>query len=213
MRLHTPLPFFLLAVLFGLSPILRVFFPQDFFPAVPSVWMGIGAFPLFALSGYLAFARLGKIYRRRDRAQNLIQNAIQSRSFSTSPSDNDLAIADRTISRLAGHADVDLSEINPEFSLNSLLRLEPCLGALLEEIETPEDALIRLGVVGAYLGETACRFSKWTWYFKSDPGLKQFGFLCSIIKNQKGDELDPYAWAADLLVGRKKVNAWIGLIQ
>jgi hypothetical protein len=83
---------------------------------------------------------------------------------------------------------------------------------LLTEIENEEDARIRLGVVGTYLGETYCRNGGWKWFFRPDPSLRQFSYLASVIRKQ-GREIDPFAWAGDLMTGKRNIHEIMKEIQ
>jgi hypothetical protein len=211
-KLHSSVPYFFLAGLFGLIPVLNNKYPARFFPGfspggveVLSTFAGIAA-------ATLGFMRLWARLEKGARAKALVLEAAASRHPADQPLDNDLATVARFISRLVRNVDEDLREIGPDFSQNSLSRLEKFLPALLREIESREDALIRLGVAGVYLGEAACRNFQWQWHFKADPALHQFGYLASIIQ-RRGKNLDPYAWAADLMAGKGKMADFIKEIK
>ena len=156
-KYHSSVPYFFLVGLFGLIPVLNNKYPARFFPGfspggveVLSTFAGIAA-------ATLGFMRLWARLEKGARAKALVLEAAASRHPADQPLDNDLATVARFISRLVRNVDEDLREIGPDFSQNSLSRLEKFLPALLREIESREDALIRLGVAGVYLGEAACR--------------------------------------------------------
>lgn len=207
-KLHSPVPYFLLTALMGLVPVLNNKYPAQFFPAfspwlveVVSVFVGI----TFAFWG---FSRGWEILQRRSWARELVRQAIGKRQAEPKAEENEISNAGRLISRLVRNVDEDLMEIMPDFTGNSLKRLQGVFPLLLDEIRNEEDALIRLGVVGTYLGETACRNFQWQWFFQTDPALRQFNYLASTLR-KTGKELDPYAWAGELLVGKKKVEAFL----
>lgn len=207
-KMSLSLPFFILSILLVAGGILRGLYPNLFFPAAPR--MGVLGAALLGglLSGTVAYRRWSSTSRQRKNAIGLVQQIITSRKPTDQPIENDLANAERTISRLVRNADEDLKEINPDFTLESLLGLPAQLPVILGKIIKREDALIRLGVVGTYLGETACRCLGWVWQFRFDPSLERFGFLASVLR--RGDMgLDPYALGADLLTGRKKIQGVI----
>jgi hypothetical protein len=164
--------------------------------------MGFGGTAFF---GVLAFRNYKKINRRRQKALDLITAIIKNRQALLDPSENEVVLAGRVVSRLTRNADEDLREIGADFSLESLGRLSDYLPLLLDEVEVEQDALIRLGVVGTYLGETLCRHRGWNWFFKPDPRLRQFSYLSSIIR-RGNRELDPYGWAADLFSRRRRAD-------
>jgi hypothetical protein len=190
--------------LFGLVPVLNNKYPVRFFPSfspwsveVCSTFAGIAA-------ATLGFMKLWARLEKRARAKALVLEAIGSRHAADHPLDNDVAAVGRIISRLVRNVDEDLREIRPDFSKESLRRLGRFLPKLMEEIGREEEALIRVGVVGVYLGEVACRNFQWQWYFKADLALHQFSYLASNIQRQ-GRSIDPYAWAADLIAGKGKM--------
>lgn len=200
----SPIPYFFLVGLFALVPVLNNLYPGSFFPAVPpflielvSVFLGIGA-------AALGFGRVWTLLRHREKSRSLILQVAQGRDPAQASEENDIVQSGRSISRLVRNSDEDLREIGPDFSLDSLRRLQKLLPLLVREVEREEDARVRLGVVGTYLGETLCRKCGWKWFFRADPALRQFSYLASIVQRE-GKELDPYAWAADLLTGRRKI--------
>jgi hypothetical protein len=121
---------------------------------------------------------------------------------------NETATAGRSIARLVANVDEDLREIGPDFTLGSLGRFPKLLPILLSEVGTEDEARVRLGVVGAYLGETSCRTAGFRWVFRADPTLRRFNYLVSVVQKE-GRELDPFLWASDLLVDRRTVKALI----
>jgi hypothetical protein len=211
-KLHSSTPYFFLVGLLGIIPVLNNKYPARFFPGF-SPW-GVEVLSTCAgvVAAVLGFMRLWGRLEKGARAKALVLEAVGSRRPADHPLDNDLATVGRFISRMVRNVDEDLREISPDFSENSLWRLERFLPKLLEEIESREDALIRLGVAGVYLGEAACRNFQWQWHFKSDPALRQFGYLASILQ-RRGQNLDPYAWAADLMAGKGKMAEFIKQIK
>jgi hypothetical protein len=204
-KLHSPIPYFLLTACFGLVPVLNNKYPAAFFPSLSP-----GLVELLAVGGGIAAAALGfgKGWARlvqRDGAVGFVRQAVENRKVSPEQDQNEVVNAGRIISRLVRNADEDLREINPDFSLDSLRRLQGVLPELLAEIQNPEDALIRTGVAGIYLGEVLCRQSGWQWFFRADASLKQFSYMASVIR-KGGGEMDPFAWAGDLLTGKRKVR-------
>ncbi len=204
-KLHSPVPYFLLVGLVSAVPLLNKLYPASFFPAAPpfavtilSVFLGVGA----ALSG---LTRAWAILQRRERSLTLLRQVAQWRDPPVTQEEKDVVMAGRSISRLARNADEDLREINPDFSMGSLERLPRLFPLLRQEVEKEEDARIRLGVLGTYLGETLCRNKGWKWFFRADPALRQFSYLASVVQRE-GKDLDPYAWAADLLTGNRKIQ-------
>jgi hypothetical protein len=211
-KLHSSLPYFFLVGLLAIIPVLNNKYPARFFPGF-SPW-GVEALSTFAgvVAATLGFMRLWARLEKGARAKALVLEAAASRHAADHPLDNDLATAGRFISRLVRNVDEDLREIGPDFSENSLQRLERFFPKLLREIESREDAFIRLGVAGVYLGEVACRNFQWQWHFKNDTALHQFGYLASLLQRQ-GKNLDPYAWAADLMAGKGKMAEFIKEIK
>ncbi len=197
--------FLVLSVLLLASGLLRILFPNQFFPMVPLTGVIGSAVFGSVLFGMVAFRRWYFLFQKRKKALLLIKEIISGRKAANQPLENDLANAERTISRLVRNADEDLKEINPDFKEDSLPRLSSQIPILLDEIGNREDALIRLGVLGTYLGETACRSFKWAWKFQYDPLLGRFAFLASVLG--KGERvLDPYALGADILTGSIKTR-------
>jgi hypothetical protein len=179
--------------------------PRFFFPAFDSRWvlnLGIGAMVVFA---GLTFQRNRALNRRRRKASDLIRSLVEKRRPLENPSENDVILAGRVVSRLVRNADEDLREIDVDFSMASLVRLNCYIPLLLDEIESEEDAFIRWGVVGTYLGETLCRQLGWNWFFKPDPALRQFSYVSSVLRRGE-KELDPFGWAADLFERREKLE-------
>ena len=205
MKLHSPFPYFLLTALLGLVPVLNNKYPTSFFPALSPWWVEVISVMAGTFTAFMAFTRGWVILEKRSRARTLVREVAAGRHASTSPEENDLNISGRYIARLMRNADEDLREIKPDFSMASLSRLQRYLPELLKEIENEESARIRLGVVGAYLGEALCRNRQWEWYFKTDPALRQFSYLVSVIRKQ-GREWDPFTAAEELLIGSRKVN-------
>jgi len=204
-KLHSPYPWFVLVALLALAPVLNNMYPVSFFPALPSFVVELVC--VFAGSGAAAmgFLRVWNRLQSRSRTRALVRQAAEWRNASDPQEESEVANAGRSISRLARNADEDLREIGPDFSMASLARLPQLLPVLMEEVGNEADARIRLGVVGTYLGETLCRNQGYQWHFRADPSLRQFSYLCSIVKKE-GRGLDPYAWASDLLTGRKKIS-------
>lgn len=193
-------------------PVLNNKYPASFFPGF-SPW-GVEAFSTFAgvAAATMGFMRLWAHLEKRSRAKALVLEAIGPRHAAENPPENELATVGRFISRLVRNVDEDLREIGPDFSTDSLERLGRFLPKLLQEIESEEDALIRLGVVGIYIGEVGCRNFKWQWHFKADPTLRQFSYLASEVQRQD-ENLDPFAWAADLMVGKRKISEFMDEIK
>ncbi|HJT24807.1 MAG TPA: hypothetical protein VJ873_09535 [bacterium] len=211
-KTYSPIPYFLLTALLGLVPVLNNKYPTRFFPAIDPGLVELLSVGLGVLAAFLGLSRVWDILVRRSLARELVREAAANRQAAQNPEMNDVNNAGRLVSRLVRNADEDLLEIRPDFSLGSLNRLQHYLPALLDEIGKEEDARIRLGIVGTYLGETACRNLGWQWFFKADPSLRQFSYLVSAIR--KGDkELDPYLWAGELLKGKSKISAWFEAIR
>jgi hypothetical protein len=211
-KIHSPVPYLLLTALFSLAPVFNHFYPAKFFPAIPSVWVWMISIFAAALSVIQGFRRALAIEAQRIQAMALVNDFRRWRPPSEIPAPNDVANAGRSISRLVRNVDEDLKEITPDFTLDSLKRLERFLPELLKEIHKEEDARIRLGVVGTYLGETACRLFGWNWFFNANPALKQFSFMNSTIRRNEED-FDPYDWAMDLMTGQFKMKDVLEEIQ
>jgi hypothetical protein len=211
-KLHSPIPFFLLTALLGLVPVLNNKYPAYFFSALSPWLVEVLSVALGAAAAFGGFSRGWEILKRRSWARELVRQTAVERHAAQNLDANDVNNAGRLISRLVRNADEDLLEIKPDFSEASLKRLRRVLPALLDEIKTAEDARIRVGVVGTYLGETACRNRQWQWFFKSDPALRQFSYLASVLRRAEG-ELDPFAWAADLMTGQRKTADWLEAIR
>ncbi len=196
----------------GLVPVLNNKYPASFFPAlspwlVESLSVGLGV-----AAAFMGLSRGWEILVRRSLARALVRQVAANRRAAQKAETNDVSNAGRLISRLVRNADEDLKEIRPDFSEASLKRLQRYLPVLLGEVENEEDARIRLGIVGTYLGETACRNNGWQWAFKADPTLRQFSYLASTL-GKSGRETDPYAWAGELLGGGKKIGAWMEAVR
>lgn len=208
----SPIPYFLLTALLGLVPVLNNKYPAQYFPAVSPGLVELLSVGLGVVAAFLGLSRAWDILVRRSLARELVRQAVAGRQAAQEAETNDINNAGRLISRLVRNADEDLLEIKPDFSMASLGRLQRYLPALLDEIGKEEDAHIRLGIVGTYLGETACRNSGWQWYFKADPALRQFSYLVSTIR--KGEtELDPFRWAGEFLEGKNKIKAWVKAVR
>lgn len=207
--LYSPKPYFALAAFFSLIPVLNNKYPQLFFSMVPEGWVEIIA----TLGGvYAAFKALGcwwAILQARAEAKAYVLQAAQNRKAPENPDHNDIVNAGRYVTRLVRNADQDLSEIKPDFSLESLKRLEGYLPTLLMEVEDEDSGRIRLGIVGAYIGETLCRTKGWEWFFKADPALKQFSFLPSVVQ-KNGKSIDPFEAAARSLTEKKSLIQLLG---
>lgn len=193
--LYSSKPYFVLAALFSLIPVLNNKYPALFFPVVPDGWVTI-----LATGGgiYVVFKGLSYIWavmQARAEAKAWISQVIESRKVIENPDPNDVINAGRSVTRLVRNVDEDLREIGPDFSWESLKRLERYLPELLMEVDDEENAKIRLGIVGVYIGETLCRSKGWEWFFKPDTSLKQFIFLPSEIR-KNGKVIDPFETAS-----------------
>ncbi|HVM33014.1 MAG TPA: hypothetical protein VMU88_07755, partial [bacterium] len=195
----------LAALLNRLAP--RLFFP-DFTPQEVAALSGAGTL----LFGAWAWGKARALRARRREACRRIEAILQKRNPPAQADENEVMLAGRVVARLARNADEDLREIDADFSPESLGRLDAWLPLLLDEIQTEEDALIRLGVVGTYLGEVLCRHRGWRWFFKPDPALRQFSYLPSLLRRGER-QLDPYAWAGELFRRRKRAAALLGEAQ
>ncbi len=203
-RRPSPWPYFFITGLLALVPVLNNQYPAAFFPALSPDWIEVLSVFLGVAASVLGFSRFWAILRQRTYSRKLIQEAVENRHPAEKPDPNDVVAAGRYITRLTRHAEEDLKEIHPDFTLESLKRLERYLPQLMEEVEDGESAVIRLGIVGTYLGETLCRNRGYQWFFAPDPSLKQFVYLVSVLR--KGDKtFDPFAAAADCLTGRVKM--------
>jgi hypothetical protein len=193
--LYSSKPYFILAALFSLIPVLNNKYPALFFPAVPESWM-----TLLATGGgiYAIFKGLSHVWavmQARAEAKAWISQAMENRKAVQNPDPNDVINAGRSVTRLVRNVDEDLKEIGPDFSWESLKRLERYLPELLIEVDNDANAKIRLGIVGVYIGETLCRSKGWEWFFKPDITLKQFIFLPSEIR-KNGKVIDPFETAS-----------------
>lgn len=197
---HSPWPFFLLSALCALVPVLNNKYPASFFPVIPpfaiEVVMTIGG--IYGI--VIALSRWWILLQRKTFAQKLIMEVTDQRQSPEKPDENDVVSAGRYISRLVRNADEDLKEIKPDFTLESLGRLQRYLPQLLSEVEDEQSARITLGIVGVYLGETLCRNRQWQWFFRPAPDLKQFIYLASEIRKE-GKNFDPFAFSASVLIG------------
>jgi len=211
-ELYSPKPYFVLAALFSLIPVLNNKYPTLFFPSVPAGWVEI----VTTIAGvYAVFKALGcwwEILQVRTAAKAWVLEAARNRKVPENPDHNDIVNAGRYVTRLVRNADQDLSEINPDFSMESLKRLEHYLPTLLMEVEDEDSGRIRLGIVGAYVGETLCRTHGWEWFFKADPALKQFSFLPSVVQ-KKGKAIDPFEASAKALTEKKSLLKLLGDLQ
>jgi len=207
-KLHSPVPYFILTALWGAVPVLNNMYPRSFFPSVSSfgvellsVFAGVAAVTLGLFRGWA-------ILLQREKARDLVRGIVRNPAADAQQDPNDRTQAGRTISRLVRNADQDLREIGPDFTPGSLERLARFFPVIMKEIESEEDARIRMGVVGVYLGETACRTGQWQWFFKVDPALQRFGYLASTLK--KGErELDPFAWAVRTMTGQAPMDGFM----
>jgi len=211
-NLHSPAPWFGLMGLLALAPVLNNMYPAVFYPALPrfvvelvSVFLGSGA-------AAMGFLRVWNRLQRDSRAKTLVLQVAEWRTLTAPPAENEVATASRSITRLVANVDEDLREIAPDFTLVSLERLPKLLPVLLSEVGTEDEARVRLGVVGSYLGETLCRTKGYRWFFRADTSLRRFNYLASIVQKE-GRELDPFLWAAGLLTGRRKIKDLIKEIQ
>jgi len=211
-KLHPPWPWFALTGVFALVPVLNNMYPTAFYPALPrfvveliSVFVGSGV-------AAMGFLRTWNRLQRASRAKALVLQVADWRALGAPQEENEVATSGRSIARLVGNVDEDLREIGPDFTLASLERLPKLLPVLLSEVGTEDEARVRLGVVGSYLGETLCRTQGFRWVFRADPALRRFNYLVSIVQKE-GKELDPFLGAADLLVGRKKISDFMRGIQ
>ena len=203
-KLNSPWPFFFLSALCALVPVLNNKYPASFFPAVPpfavEVIMTIGG--VYAI--VIAMGRWWTILQRKTFAKKLVVEVVADRKSPEDPDENDVITAGRFITRLVRNADEDLKEIKPDFTLESLGRLQRYLPQLLSEVEDEQSARITLGIVGVYLGETLCRNRQWQWFFRPAPDLKQFTYLASEIRKE-GKNFDPFAFSASVLIGESSI--------
>jgi len=193
--LYSSKPYFVLAALFSLVPVLNNKYPALFFPAVLDGWVTLITTGAGIYAAFKGLSCAWTVMRARTEAKAWILEVIQSRKIVENPDPNDVINAGRSITRLVRNVDEDLREIVPDFSLESLTRLERYLPELLMEVESEEKARIRLGIVGVYIGETLCRSKGWEWFFKPDTALKQFIFLPSEIR-KNGKVIDPFEMAS-----------------
>src|SRR5690242_18898382 len=154
-KLHSAWPYFLLAALLGLAPVLNNKYPASFYPAAPSGLVDLICVILGVFAASLGFSRAWNRLQHTASAKTLLGQVAEKRRPLESADPNEVSQSGRIISRLVRNVGEDLKEIGPDFTWDSLKRLQGAFDLLLEEIEDEEDALIRLGVVGTYLGETA----------------------------------------------------------
>jgi len=203
-KFHPSWPYFLLTAVLGLVPVLNNKYPAQFYPALSPWWIEVIAVFGGVVTAFMGFSRGWALLGHFSRAKSLVRETISKRSRPETQDSEGSNNAGRMISRLIRNSDEDLREIAPDFTPSSLRRLARYSPELVKEIETEEDAQIRLGVVGAYLGEIACRNFGWKWKFLADPALGRFSYLVSVVQKE-GAELDPFFLAGDLLMGRKAV--------
>lgn len=211
-KLRTSIPYFLLAVLLTALPLLNHRYPSSYFPSLPPLGLALACVLAGAWAAFMGSQRLAGFLHERERSRDLIQGAAVARRASVHAEQNDIVSAGRNISRLSRNVDEDLREITPDFSVESLRRLEKVLPLLVAEVRNEGDARVRLGVVGTYLGETLCRHFGWQWLFRADLSLRQFSYLASVLR-KSGKELDPYSCAADLLTGKGRIEDILGQVQ
>lgn len=199
----SPIPYIALAGVCAGALAGSQFFPDFFFPAFGS-WV-IGLFWDLAALGaaWRAWGLYQALWKGRAEAIARIEFLLRNRNSQKIQMGSSADTAGRTLSRVIRNADEDLKEINPDFTLDSLIRLSGFLPNLLDEIQSETDAKIRLGVVGAYLGETACRLWGWQWKFQSETSLRQFEYLVSILEKGK-DRVDPFELAGELFSNKLK---------
>jgi hypothetical protein len=197
--LYSSKPYFFLAALLSLVPVLNNKYPALFFPAVPDGWVTIIATGAGIYAAFKGLSYVWEVMQARAEAKAWIRRVIESRKAVENPDPNDVINAGRSVTRLVRNADEDLREIGPDFSLESLKRMERYLPELLMEVDDDENAKIRLGIVGVYIGETLCRSKGWEWFFKPDTSLKQFIFLPSEIR-KNGKVIDPFETASKAFV-------------
>lgn len=212
-KLHSPWPYFILTALLGLVPVLNNKFPSAFFPAVPASGVEVLSVMLGILAASLGFLRGWNQLQQKAAAKAFLSQVLERLPGLTPKDPLEVGQSNRIISRMVRNVDEDLREIGPDFTADSLKRLHRFLPLLLNEIQNEEDAFIRIGVVGTYLGETKCRNGGWEWFFKEDPSLRQFGYLASAIQRKASpvDEpvglknsmmvADPFGMAAQWLLG------------
>ncbi len=167
---------------------------------------------LGVVAASLGFFRYWNRLQQRTSAKALLGQVLERLPGLKNKGPVEAGQSGRIISRMVRNADMDLREIGPDFTVDSIKRLNRFLPLLLDEIQNEEDAFIRIGVVGTYLGETKCRVGDWEWFFKEDPSLRQFGYLASVIrKKAAGEEAldlgDPFGMAAQWLMGNYGLNS------
>ncbi len=210
--LQSPKPFFILTALFSLIPVLNNKYPGSFFPGIGSDWVEIVCTLTGTYTAFLGLGRLWAILQVRAAARVWIKQVNLTRLQGISNDENDVVNAGRSVSRLIRNVDKDLEEIKPDFTLESLKRLERYLPTLLMEVEDEESASIRLGIVGTYIGETLCRTYGWQWFFKANPALKQFAFLPSVIQ-RGGEQIDPFNLAGQGLAEKAPLIKFLGHVK
>lgn len=196
----SPTPYLILAGICLAAPVGNRFFPDFFYPAF-APW---GLALVGGLVGIAAISRAWFLYRgirkKRMGAIVIMKKILQDRDSKTLLIGSFADRAGRTLGRVVRNADEDLREMRPDFTAASLGRLSGFLPELLDETKTETDAAIRLGIVGAYLGETACRLWGWQWNFRADTQLRQFEYLASVLE-RKGVLVDPFGLAEKLFSG------------
>jgi len=207
--LYSPKPYFALAALFSLIPVLNNKYPNSFFRLAPAGWVEIIATAAGIYAAFKALEYWWAILQVRSEAKVWVFQAGQNRKVPKTFDHNDVVNAGRYVTRLVRNVDEDLREIKPDFTLDSLNRLGLYLPELLMEVEDEESGRIRLGIVGVYIGETLCRTKGWEWFFKSDPSLKQFSFLPSVI-HKNGKTIDPFEVASKAFSEKKSLMTLLG---
>ena len=207
--LYSPTPYFCLAALFSLIPVLNNKYLGAFFPAVGSDWVELASTLAGVYAAFLGMSRLWAKLQVKAAARQWLKQVNQTRLQGISQDENDVVNAGRSISRLVRNVDKDLEEIRPDFSLDSLKRLQDYLPQLLIEVEDEESASIALGIVGAYIGETLCRTQGWQWFFKSNPSLKQFTFLPSVVQKD-GKQIEPFNLAYQAMAEKAPLLKFLG---
>ncbi len=188
------------------------FYPALFFPAFANWAVDLFFVLLGGCACFRILARTRAASRDRRRALEWMNQALLKRDEVNAKEGPAAATAERTLCRLISNSDMDLREIRPDYSEESLLRLQAFMPELLEEINSGTDAMIRLGVAGSYLGETACRNWGWKWKFRSEPSLKQFEYLVSSL-DRAGEQVDPFRLALNLFTGLSKARGIIATLK
>ncbi len=194
-----------MVALFLSGGVFRSLAPGLFGVGIPSIW--IWAFSLVGAGVFssLGWGRARTAARTQSTACGWVRRAIRDRQQALRPEPNDLRTVQRNLSRLERNVESDLGEIRPDFSRESIARLSAIRGEILTEIDSPAQARILLGVLGAYLGATLSRSPGWAWVWRTDPLLKQFAFQVSTVR--KGEvEYDPFEAAGLWLAEGKKLE-------